>query len=45
MCGIVGLSCLGAEQIIEPMTTRLVHRGPDNQSTWSIKDVGLGHTR
>jgi len=45
MCGIVGLSCFGAEQIIEPMTNRIVHRGPDNQSTWSTKGVGLGHSR
>ena len=45
MCGIVGLSCFDAEQLIAPMTNRITHRGPDNQGTWSTKGIALGHTR
>ena len=45
MCGIVGISFTDAENFIKPMTLRVAHRGPDNNSTWSDKKVALGHSR
>ncbi len=46
MCGIAGI--VGPTEdpdVIERMTRRLVHRGPDHQETWSGDGVRLGHTR
>jgi asparagine synthase (glutamine-hydrolysing) len=48
MCGIVGIVGTGElpePELIERMTARLAHRGPDRQQTWSADGVQLGHTR
>ncbi len=46
MCGIAGI--IGAQResdVIERMTRRLAHRGPDDSGTWSDSYARLGHTR
>ena len=46
MCGITGIIGDGAPpDLIEPMTRRLVHRGPDGLATWRTPRAQLGHTR
>ncbi len=46
MCGIVGIvGTTPGGGLIERMTQRLSHRGPDHQSVWSHQGVQLGHTR
>jgi asparagine synthase (glutamine-hydrolysing) len=48
MCGIVGIVGTGTEldpALIERMTDRLTHRGPDGRGTWADAGVLLGHTR
>jgi asparagine synthase (glutamine-hydrolysing) len=46
MCGIAGIVGTATDpQIIETMTRRLVHRGPDHQQIWRAPGVQLGHTR
>lgn len=49
MCGIIGIfNTQGAPvsaPVIERMTKRLQHRGPDAQNTFYNNCIGLGHTR
>lgn len=46
MCGVAGLLGPHPEPgVIERMTERLHHRGPDRQGTWKSDGVQLGHTR
>ena len=46
MCGIVGIvGTTPRSGLIERMTQRLSHRGPDDQSVWRQPGVQLGHTR
>ncbi len=47
MCGIVGVVGCPPEdtRVIERMTDRLHHRGPDDRGTWCSPDAHLGHTR
>jgi asparagine synthase (glutamine-hydrolysing) len=47
MCGIVGIVGCPPEdtRVIERMTERLHHRGPDDRGTWRSADAQLGHTR
>ena len=47
MCGIAGI--VSSERSLEPilfeMMDSLQHRGPDNNSSYINKNVGLAHTR
>jgi asparagine synthase (glutamine-hydrolysing) len=51
MCGIVGLvtQCHtgGLAEIVETMSSKLVHRGPDSHGIWTdeFNGIGLGHRR
>jgi asparagine synthase (glutamine-hydrolysing) len=47
MCGIVGIVGRPPEdvRVIERMTDRLRHRGPDDRGTWRSPEAHLGHTR
>ena len=46
MCGIVGIVGSTPEpEVIERMTRRLTHRGPDHQEVWRASRAHLGHTR
>ena len=46
MCGIVGIvGSTPDPEVIERMTRRLTHRGPDHQEVWRAPGVHLGHTR
>lgn len=48
MCGIAGILHWGAVQdpkIINAMTQRLAHRGPDDSGTVCLDDISLGHRR
>ncbi len=49
MCGIVGLVRRSSDavdrQLLEAMTERLRHRGPDASGLWLRGNVGLGHRR
>lgn len=46
MCGIAGLCGPAASrQLIEAMTRRLAHRGPDGEGFFGDGDLWLGHTR
>lgn len=51
MCGICGILRFQAstapplEGLLDRMTDRLAHRGPDDRGTWSHGDVHLGHRR
>src|SRR5262245_10312322 len=50
MCGIVGAHGWGDEDVLERMTARQTHRGPDDGGRWSrrLPDgtfVGLGNRR
>jgi asparagine synthase (glutamine-hydrolysing) len=49
MCGITGIFNLnGAQvgpQVLQKMTDRLAHRGPDGQGIFIKENVGLGHRR
>ena len=46
MCGIVGIVGSTPEpEVIERMTRRLTHRGPDHQEVWRGPGAHLGHTR
>ncbi|NBO31214.1 MAG: asparagine synthase (glutamine-hydrolyzing) [Cyanobacteria bacterium WB6_1B_304] len=49
MCGLAGFwqrsgteSSIELKSIIEQMTHRLVHRGPDDKGTWVDPNIGLG---
>ncbi len=49
MCGLTGLfSSAPSNDIVgqvAKMTTRLVHRGPDDEGVWAEGGIGLGHRR
>jgi asparagine synthase (glutamine-hydrolysing) len=50
MCGICGVLSLGggeppALRLIEAMTSKLAHRGPNDSDVWIEGPVGLGHRR
>src|SRR5262245_16667762 len=49
MCGIDGLSGLPGEALspalLELMTSRMSHRGPDAQGIFAAQHFGLGHRR
>jgi asparagine synthase (glutamine-hydrolysing) len=50
MCGIAGLFHYKTRRpvdrgLLESMTSRLVHRGPDQSGLFTDADVGLGHRR
>ena len=50
MCGIVGIvhfdrSRVVARQIVEAMTDKISHRGPNGQGVFLDRNVGLGHRR
>ena len=46
MCGIAGLCGPAASpDLIEAMTRRLAHRGPDGEGFFQDGEVFLGHTR
>lgn len=49
MCGLTGILCSSPSddiigQVVR-MTSRLVHRGPDDEGVWSEGGIGLGHRR
>lgn len=46
MCGIVGIvGNTPRPELVERMTRRLTHRGPDHLKVWRAPGVHLGHTR
>src|SRR5262245_39783765 len=47
MCGLVGFIGGRDDELLEHMTRRLVHRGPDDEGTWVDNALGvhLGHRR
>ncbi len=49
MCGIDGLKLRRGERVpsdlLDRMTSRMKHRGPDAQGTFCLDPVGLGHRR
>ncbi|MCK6549000.1 asparagine synthase (glutamine-hydrolyzing) [Myxococcota bacterium] len=49
MCGIVGIyerrDRSPDQRVLDAMTDRLVHRGPDGRGTYVHEGVGLGHRR
>lgn len=49
MCGIAGLYVKNKktvdEKLLEKFSNALLHRGPDDQTIFTYKDVGLVHTR
>ena len=45
MCGICGYVGVRDEGLLEAMTERLSHRGPDSDGYFRKEDVGLGHRR
>jgi len=49
MCGIVGLVDFKRDKIslanLREMSECLTHRGPDAEGTWTMENVGFGHTR
>jgi asparagine synthase (glutamine-hydrolysing) len=45
MCGIAGIVSDEHRSVIEPMTSALVHRGPDGKGIFLDDGVALGHRR
>lgn len=45
MCGIIGFSGPPDPGVLRHMTTKLVHRGPDDVQTWEGSRASLGFTR
>ena len=49
MCGIAGFyqfnTQCNSEAAIQLMTSKLIHRGPDDQGTYVNQNVALGHRR
>ncbi len=49
MCGIGGIRDLSGQnvsrEVLEAMGATLLHRGPDEQSSWAEPGIGLAHTR
>jgi asparagine synthase (glutamine-hydrolysing) len=44
MCGINGFNFKN-ESLVMTMNKKIIHRGPDNQSTWSNDKLTFGHVR
>ena len=47
MCGIVGFigKCDNNKQVIEKMSKKIAHRGPDGEGFFIDNDVALAHRR
>ncbi len=49
MCGIVGVLRFDtrpvSEELLRTMTSRLAHRGPDDEGYWCDGSIGFGHRR
>ena len=50
MCGITGILYAETSRtvelpVLERMTEKLLHRGPDDSGLWTEGSVGLGHRR
>ena len=50
MCGLCGILNYGTDERVQPavldaMTDRMTHRGPDGRGVWIDGSVGLGHRR
>jgi asparagine synthase (glutamine-hydrolysing) len=45
MCGLVGFTGTPLPSVIQAMTDRITHRGPDDQGIWSDDALSLGHRR
>lgn len=47
MCGICGYVGTHQPELLEPMSSAMIHRGPDDAGTWSDagQQVGFGHRR
>ena len=45
MCGITGIVNINDASVIQKMTKRISHRGPDNHSTFTFNNISLGHVR
>jgi len=49
MCGIAGQFCYGStlpdQDLLETMSARIAHRGPDGQGTYVSGSIGLAHRR
>lgn len=45
MCGVVLLAGPRARERVEAVTSRLRHRGPDDQTHWVAEQVAIGFTR
>ena len=47
MCGLAGILSMQANKDIlskvSKMTSRLIHRGPDDYGYWCEKNIGMGH--
>lgn len=44
MCGINGFN-FNDQSLAKAMNDEIIHRGPDNQSTWSEEHITFGHVR
>jgi len=45
MCGIAGFIGSGDRDVLQRMTRRLAHRGPDGEGFWTEREVFLGNRR
>ena len=45
MCGITGIVNCKDTSVIQKMTERISHRGPDNLSIFNFNNISLGHVR
>jgi asparagine synthase (glutamine-hydrolysing) len=45
MCGIAGFIGSGDRDVLQRMTRRLAHRGPDGEGLWTEREVSLGNRR
>jgi asparagine synthase (glutamine-hydrolysing) len=45
MCGIAGFIGSGDRDVLQRMTRRLAHRGPDGEGLWTEREVFLGNRR
>ncbi|MEC8467724.1 MAG: asparagine synthetase B, partial [Pseudomonadota bacterium] len=45
MCGIAGYVGNYDQSVLQGMTDKIAHRGPDGAGHWVCKEAGLGHRR
>ena len=45
MCGIAGYVGNYDQSVLQGMTDKIAHRGPDGAGHWVGKEAGLGHRR